>query len=1122
MTMSFLHGFFVRAVCLMALLLLTGFFSIVDAATPPSGSVNSTVGSTVTWTGDATGSGAANGEGDCVDGVNCDAFELTINGQPADYVGKVVAIKIDWLLGANDYDLVVHKNAVDGPIIATSGNGPPLIGEKAAIRPSDHGTGKYVVHVIYFAGTPLVDQYHGTATTQTEPPTRTATYLKGGGISFSPNIAVKAPVARRDGEPSSRTDLKGNNYVGAIRGVPAGIDLWYFDLNPASPTYDPLMRNPIYRGQPDSFSPSEENGVGADGGGDIDIAVGFGTPSGKSDPTLAFSSLVLANVSTGNSKDKGGTFNLNPIGNVAGSPVNDRQWEEFFGDHTVFLMYRTFDPVIGFVQRSTDGGFTFEQGVSLGGVAQAGSIDVDQTDGTVYACFNDGRVAVGTPASPGAAPAAYTFHQAVDDPNNPSHLFTIVKVAADSTVYVCFSNGKNVFLSHSTDKGVAWSVPVRVSDLGEGTSLFPAMETGPNPGSVGIAWYGATNQKFNNDAADWKVYYAQTFNAKATQPTFTQVEASDHIIHGSNISEGGLNGSANRNLIDYFQISFDPQGAAVIAYTDDHNDFTGHTYVTRQTAGPSISGAAVTLPNPIPALTPPPGDAAPPPQPGPNGEQVTDFAQDAANGSSLVRIQANNPTDILSIKYTSALTANSQLLLTATMKVSDLTAVPPNATYRMTFTANAPDSVLSASGDNTYGLSDRGDQFFFSVTTDQSGAPTFRYGTAKRNSDGSVTYTNAAPTPTPTPSGSPTPTPSPSPTSAGIADSGSINQSAGTLSVTVNVARLNGILLGAGKQPIQTGSVLTGLRGSASGGGQSDETRGGTVFVVGGGAAPTPTPTPTGSPSPTPTPSPGATPANLQLLNISTRALVQVGDQVGIGGFIITGAVPKRVVMRGIGPSLKNGNPAIPGALNDPLLELHDSTGATLFTNDNYKDSPEAALIASSGLAPTDDRESAIEALLPPGTYTGVLRGANNSTGIGLVEIYDLDSVNGSQLANLAGRASVLTGDNVLIGGLILRGATPKRVLFRAIGPELSSKGVPGALQDPTLSLHDGNGAQIGFNDNWPGAPNASEIQATGLAPTDDRESAILMTLMPGSYTGVVRGAGGSTGIAVVEAYKLD
>ncbi|MFL6537734.1 MAG: hypothetical protein ACJ8JD_06090, partial [Chthoniobacterales bacterium] len=628
-----------RAVAISVVLI--GGAIAARAADPASGSVGSTLGSKVEFTGNATAGGAPEGEGDCVDGVNCDTFELTITGNPGDYVGKLVAIRIDWTLPTNDYDLVIHKGTVDGPVLASSGNGPPLTYEKAAIRPSDHGTGKYVVHVIYFAVAPQIDQYKGSATTVVEPATRTATYLNGD-MGFSPNLTVKAPVARRDGEPSSRTDVNGNFYASGIRGVPAGIDLWYFNLNSKSATYDPLMRNPIYRGQPDSFTSTDEADLGADGGGDVDLAVGIGASSGQSDPTLAFSSLVLANVSTGNSTDRAQTYNHNPAGNVNGAPVNDRQWQEFFDDHIEFLTYRTFDPVFGVVQRSTDGGLTYENGTVVGGVAQNGGIDVHHIDGTVYVSYNDGRVAVGKPSAPGAAPTTYDLVQAVDHPNGVGHLFCIVKVAEDGTphgtVYVAYGDGKNILLAHSTDQGAHWSKPVRVSTLPGGTCLFPAMETGPTPGSVAIAWYGAPNQPFNNDACDWRVYFAQSFNATAAAPTFTQVQASDHIIHASNISEGGLNGSANRNLLDYFQISFDPKGAAVIAYTDDHNDFSGHTYVTRQISGPSIKGGTLALPSPVPSPARPAGEAAPPPQPGAHGEQVTDFSQDAANGSTLARV----------------------------------------------------------------------------------------------------------------------------------------------------------------------------------------------------------------------------------------------------------------------------------------------------------------------------------------------------------------------------------------------------------------------------------------------------------------------------------------------------
>jgi hypothetical protein len=208
--------------------------------------------------------------------------------------------------------------------------------------------------------------------------------------------------------------------------------------------------------------------------------------------------------------------------------------------------------------------------------------------------------------------------------------------------------------------------------------------------------------------------------------------------------------------------------------------------------------------------------------------------------------------------------------------------------------------------------------------------------------------------------------------------------------------------------------------------------------------------------------------------------------------------------------------------LQDPFLELHDSNGVTLFTNDNWRDAPNAAEIQSSGLAPPDDRESAILTTLVPNAYTAVVRGVNRIIGIALIEIYDLQSTTNGELANLALRGLVGTDDNVLIDGLILRGAAPKRVVFRAIGPTLTGKGVPDALQDPFLELHDGNGTLRATNDNWQEAANASEIQATGLAPTDARESAILMTLQPDNYTSIVRGVNRTTGIAVAEAYRLD
>jgi hypothetical protein len=241
-----------------------------------------------------------------------------------------------------------------------------------------------------------------------------------------------------------------------------------------------------------------------------------------------------------------------------------------------------------------------------------------------------------------------------------------------------------------------------------------------------------------------------------------------------------------------------------------------------------------------------------------------------------------------------------------------------------------------------------------------------------------------------------------------------------------------------------------------------------------------------------------------------------------MGGFILQGGIGKRIIIRALGPSVKSGGAAVPGLLQDPFLELHDNNGVTLLTNDNWRDALNASEIENSGLAPSDNRESAILTTLLPDTYTAVVRGVNRTIGVALVEIYDLEPMTSGELGNLAVRGLVGTDDDVLIDGLILRGATPGRVLFRATGPTLTGKGVPDALQDPVLELHDGNGTLIGTNDNWQEAANASEIQATGLAPDDPRESAILVTLDPDNYTSIVRGVNRTTGIAVAEAYRVD
>jgi len=252
------------------------------------------------------------------------------------------------------------------------------------------------------------------------------------------------------------------------------------------------------------------------------------------------------------------------------------------------------------------------------------------------------------------------------------------------------------------------------------------------------------------------------------------------------------------------------------------------------------------------------------------------------------------------------------------------------------------------------------------------------------------------------------------------------------------------------------------------------------------------------------------------LLNISTRLRVPTGENVLIGGFIITGTEAKKVIIRGIGPSLA---PFFAGALADPTLELFQ--GNTLLeSSDNWKDNNRAA-IEATGIPPSNDLESAIVRTLPPGAYTAILRGKGGTAGIAVVEAYDLNQAANSKLANIATRGFVDTGDNVMIGGFIVGpGGRPTRVIVRGLGPSLANSGITGALQDPTLELHDGNGALLASNDNWKDSQR-SEIEATTIPPRDDRESAIVSSLFPGAYTAILRGKDKTTGVGLVEVYNL-
>ena len=258
------------------------------------------------------------------------------------------------------------------------------------------------------------------------------------------------------------------------------------------------------------------------------------------------------------------------------------------------------------------------------------------------------------------------------------------------------------------------------------------------------------------------------------------------------------------------------------------------------------------------------------------------------------------------------------------------------------------------------------------------------------------------------------------------------------------------------------------------------------------------------------------------LVNLSTRVFVGTGENALIGGFIVQGSQPATVVLRAIGHSLRALG--ITNALNDPIMELHNSGGGIIATSDDWIDSSDATKIASYRLDPANSLESAIFAALNPGNYTVVIRAFDNHdgnlTGVGLVELYDLHTT-GGRAGNISTRGQVLTGDNILIGGFIVGGDQGKQVVARGIGPSLAGLGIADPLSDPTLELHDGAGTLISSNDNWADGSDAAAIQAMGLAPNQHAESALLAMLGPGNYTAILRGVGNTTGIALVEVYDL-
>jgi hypothetical protein len=726
-------------------------------------------------------------------------------------------------------------------------------------------------------------------------------------------------------------------------------------------------------------------------------------------------------------------------------------------------------------------------------------------------------------------------------------------------------------------------------------------------GRVDIAWYGTPGQPTHPSAGpdscgtncDWSVWMVQTLNGHAAAPTFTApIQASQHFNHRGSMNTliGGQAG--DRTLGDFIQIRLGPQGEARISYSDSNNidePLVPHGMFVQQNGGDSlfVANTPVNIPGlaPLNSASDPTGDgqfeaagvssanmpqlditnssisevttapcspaapcykvvmqlnnlslgpaAAQDPDPDlvwltqwfvpsttdPNGGKNFHVYAESLNGAALQCFVGENAimllgggaaltypgnTQLPAANCTSALGANGNVTIYVPKSMVSEADPIDNRLHEVTastMTLQQPANTVTSFG----GI---GGSFFNLIDVAQS----YLF-------DGSVT---ASPTPTATATATGTPAATATATATAIA----------TASPTATSTATASPIATATSTPTATATASPSTTATATATSTSTPTATATASP-----SATATPTATATATPTATPTATGTPANVELLNISGRVVVQTDDKVGIAGFIVKGSGFKRFIVRAIGPSMKvNGTPVV-GRLMDPILELHDSNGATL-TNDNWRTGGQEGEIQASGIAPSDDRESAIIRTVPAGSFTAVIRGANNTTGIGLIEVYDLGTITSAaaeeeraeqpnepnapeaaiELGNLSVRADVQTADNILIDGIIMQGGNPKRILFRALGPSIQSGGqpVPGTLQNPIMEVRDGNGALLRSNDDWQQAPNASEIQATGLAPSNSKESAVLLSLPAGNYTSVVRGVNNTTGIALSETYKLD
>ena len=1151
--------FTLRLTLASALLALSGLISFLAfAGDPPTGNIGPS-GPTVTWNGTATGTPPTGGAEDaCEEGTNCDTFGLTLTGTTADWLGQQVHVQINWLLPATDYDLYIHKGGLDGPVVASSGSAGTTH-EQVDLNPASAsvGTGLFTVHVVYFA-TSGADQYSGAAEAVAAGTPPVAAPPASGPAAryenFNPPAAGPATLGRSSGEPSIGIGLP-------IAGHPEGRAMFQSDVQTLRVTFNGACARPSWENKPPVTSQE-----------DFDPILFTDFLTGR---TIVHLLTFAGNVIAGESSITDTTPPANDgdvwtpsKGSGIGSGIDHQTVGGGPYAPPLSLVPHAYPNAVYYCSqalvdascaRSDDGGINYGPSTvayssECGGLH--GHVKVGP-DGVVYlpnkgcgteqaaVVSEDNGITWNIRKIPGSTSAG-------SDP--------AVGVGSGGRVYFAYADGDTkAAVTTSTDKGVTWSQPLDVgAALGINNVVFPAAVAGDNDRAA-IAFLGTPTagglqgEKF---AGIWHLYVATTYDGGATWST-VDATPNDPVQRGCVWLGGGAN--ICRNLLDFMDVQIDHEGRILVAYADGcaggecvlapstatGNSYTALAAIARQSGGRRLlaafdpantavapgtpflaakrnggvvrlswseaddGGSAITGYNVLRSTSPGtetllatvPGTQLRYDDPSATDPALTYFYKVAAvnaQGSSCgdnevpalfagssysdsgltvsadptgdqTGAPANADLDIQSVSIAEPGNGPNAGKLVFNLKVADLTTSPNNRMWRIVW--NSPNSEFG--------------QFYVGMTKDAAGAVSFEYGTVETQVVGLAVGV-------------------PTTHKLGDADSGSFTP-AGLITIGIEKNKVGnpqtGDLLGAFSTrtyPAVTDQIRsTNAADSTTNASANDATANAATYALVG-------------------------PQSARLQNISTRALVGSGDKVLIGGFIITGSEAKRVIVRGRGPSLTGAQ--INDPVHDPVIELYNSTPGqpAIATNDNWQ-STQKTEIEATGLAPDSPLESAIVQTLAPGSYTVIVRDQDTSAvRLGIVEVFDVGPASNSQLGNLSSRGFVGTGDNVLIGGVIVGPATTgnANLLVRSLGPSLGSFGVAGALPDPKLKVVDQNGAEIAANDDWRANQTDIQNQAPVLAPSRDEEAALIASVAPGLYTVVVEGKG-ATGVATVEIYAL-